>query len=88
MADVKVKLLRPLDGVEVGKTVEYPAEDAKRLAEYGAVQIVGGVKAEPAAPANKMDAAPVNKAAAPVTIAPAKERMTPLNNTRPARKAK
>ncbi len=95
MANVKVKLLRPLDGVSVedGKSVEYPEADAKRLAEYGAVQIVGGgkaeTKAEAAAPANKMDAAPANKAAtAPITAPAAKERVTPLNTVRPARKAK
>ncbi len=88
MANVKVKLLRPLDGVSVedGKSVEYPEADAKRLAEYGAVQIIGGAKAEAAAPANKMDAAPANKSA-PIT-APAKERGTAANTPRPARKAK
>lgn len=60
MANVKVKLLRPLDGVESGKTVEYPEADAKRLAEYGAVQIVAK---SADAPATKMELAPLNKAA-------------------------
>ena len=60
MANVKVKLLRPLDGVEVGKTVEYPEADAKRLAEYGAVELVGKAAAPPS---TKMEPAPLNKAA-------------------------
>ncbi len=60
MADVKVKLLRPLNGAEVGSTATYSEADAKRLASYGAVEIVGGTKSE-TAPANKMEAAPANK---------------------------
>lgn len=60
MAKVKVKLLRPLNGREIGETAEYDSADAKRLAARGVVQIV---KAKAAAkPANKMDPAPDNKA--------------------------
>jgi hypothetical protein len=66
MADkVKVKLLRPLvsspDRLEAGSTAEFDRPDAERLAGYGAVEIVGASKSEKA-PANKMDAAPENKA--------------------------
>jgi hypothetical protein len=57
----KVRLLRPLDGKQVGSFVEYPDADAKRLAARGAVEIVGE-KAAPT-PANKMAPAPQNKAA-------------------------
>lgn len=41
---IKVKLLRPLDGVEAGNFVEYPENDAKRLADHGAVEIVTAAK--------------------------------------------
>lgn len=62
MADVKVKLLKPLDGHPEGATVEYPEADAKRLEQRGAVKIQGKAeKAEAAAPQNKMEAAPENK---------------------------
>ena len=75
MQDVKVKLLRPLDGKPDGETATYPEVDAKRLQDGGVVKILGPaaaekpqpeveVKAEPA-PENKMEAAPVNKGAAP-----------------------
>lgn len=60
MADVKVKLLRPLDGQPEGGNTYYPEADAKRLAERGLVEIVA-VKAEPA-PRNKAEPAPSNKA--------------------------
>lgn len=57
----KVKLLRPLDGREIGETVDYPDADAKRLQDMGVVKIVAE-KAETAAPANKAEAkAPANK---------------------------
>lgn len=59
MSDVKVKLLRPLNGQEVGTEAEYSEADAKRLEACGAVRIVRA-KAE-SAPENKMDAAPANK---------------------------
>lgn len=64
MAKVMVKLLRPLLGREIGATAEYDKADAERLASYGAVEIMGEAKAEPA-PENKAeDAAPANKATA------------------------
>lgn len=58
MAHVKVKLLRPLNGAEIGSTAEYSEADAKRLEARGAVEIVK--KAEKA-PANKAVVAPSNK---------------------------
>lgn len=62
MADkVKVELLRPLNGAEIGAHAEYDAADAERLAQTGAVKIIAEKAAE--APANKMDKAPANKAA-------------------------
>lgn len=64
MAKVKVKLLRPLNGQEIGATVEYDQADADRLAELGAVEIIRQ-KAAPenkGAPANKAAKAPANKA--------------------------
>jgi len=59
MANVKAKLIRPLNGQEIGAVVEYSQEDADRLAELGAIEIVKDAKApaenkaEKAAPANK-----------------------------------
>lgn len=60
----KVKLLRPLDDEEIGAEVEFNKADAERLAEFGAVKILGAVeeKAKPE-PENKMEAAPQNKVA-------------------------
>lgn len=55
---VKVKLLRPLNGQEVGSTVEYEKADAERLAGYGAVEF----KSAGSAPSNKMAQEPDNKA--------------------------
>lgn len=64
MANVKVKLLRPLNGQDIGTVVEYEQADADRLAESGAVQIVRAEKAEKAAPENKAEkSAPANKSA-------------------------
>jgi hypothetical protein len=81
---VKVKLLRPLDGVEAGKTVDYPEADAQRLAEYGAVEITG--KAAAASPQTKMEAAPANKSAPkPITTATT-ERVTATVRTGKAKK--
>lgn len=65
MADkVKVKLLRPLNGQEVGSTVEYHKADATRLAARGAVKVLGEAKSEDGAPENKAEPAPANKSAA------------------------
>ena len=44
MANVKVKLLRPLNGEKIGKVVGYEKQDAERLAASGAVQILGETK--------------------------------------------
>ena len=57
----KVKLLRPLDGREIGSVVEYPDDDAKRLAEGGVVDIVTEKAAPPAA--NKKAPVAANKKA-------------------------
>lgn len=51
MADVKVTLLRPLDGQPEGGEATYSEADAKRLEARGLVRIVK-VKAAPA-PQNK-----------------------------------
>lgn len=64
MAKVRVKLLRPVMNREIGSEVEYDKADAERLAGYGAVEILGEAKSEPA-PENKAEpAAPANKAKA------------------------
>lgn len=42
MTKVKVKLLRPLNGAEIGSEAEYDQADATRLASSGAVEILGG----------------------------------------------
>lgn len=44
MAEVKVKLLRRLQGKEKGETATYSEADAKRLAGYGAVKILAEPK--------------------------------------------
>lgn len=63
-----VKLLRPVDGKEVGSIVEYPDPDAKRLEARGAVEIVKGKAAEKAAPAPENKKAPeVANKTAPTT---------------------
>lgn len=54
---VKVKLLKPLDGMDIGAEAEFDEADFNRLEEQGAVQ---RVKSE-AAPKNKSAAAPANK---------------------------
>lgn len=73
MTMFRVKLLRPLLNRPVGSEAEYEKADAERLAGYGAVEILGEVKAEqkaaeptenkaePAAPANKAKAAKATK---------------------------
>lgn len=69
---MKVKLLRPLDGKDIGSVVDYPDADAKRLADSGVVEAVSdkSEKAEPTPenkaalePVNKMAPEPLNKAA-------------------------
>lgn len=66
MADkVKVTLLRPLNGQQVGATAEYDKKDADRLARLGAVKISKSAEKpetkREAEPANKREAAPANK---------------------------
>lgn len=57
---MKVKLLRPLDGKQIGSVVEYPDEDAKRLESSGVVSFYNE-KAAPE-PQNKMAPEVQNKA--------------------------
>lgn len=66
MAQVKARLLRPLNGQEIGTEVTYDEADAERLAAAGAIEIVAARKAEAKkapAPANKKAPAPKNKGA-------------------------
>lgn len=49
MSDVKVKLLRALNGQEIGTETVYSQADAERLAAYGSVKILG--PADPPKPA-------------------------------------
>lgn len=60
---VKVKLLRPLDGHPDGAEVFYREADAKRLAARGLVRIVKTEAKAAAAPKNKAEPAPKNKSA-------------------------
>ena len=60
MESIKVKLLRPLDGLPIDSEAEYPANDAKRLEANGVVSFVGK-KAAPAVE-NKMAPEAENKA--------------------------
>lgn len=59
---VEVKLLRPLDGKEIGETASYPEADAIRLEGCGAVKILKA-KAAPGSE-NKMSRGGQNKARA------------------------
>lgn len=73
MPKMKVRLLRPLDGHEIGKVVAFDSADAQRLEETGAVTILGPERPprprsprpakQAAAPANKRAPAPANKSA-------------------------
>lgn len=56
---VQAILLKPLDGQEIGATVEMSQIDFDRLEKKGAVAKVKSASA----PQNKMEAAPKNKAA-------------------------
>lgn len=72
MANVRVKFLRPLNGEPVGTEATYSKADADRLAETGAVKILGAAKddddaASADARETKMDPAPANKATAVTT---------------------
>jgi hypothetical protein len=64
MGKVTVRLLKPLNGREIGTEVEYSEGDAKRLLGLGAVALIVEPPAKAARPPkNKMAAAPANKAA-------------------------
>ena len=62
MNKVAAVLLKPLDGREIGSTIELSAEDFDRLHALHAVR--GVVVKMAAPPANKMAGAPANKGAA------------------------
>lgn len=59
MAKVKVRLLKPLNGAEIGSEAEYSQQDVQRLVSLGAVEIIK-IKAEKP-PRNKMEKPPLNK---------------------------
>lgn len=44
MANVKVRLLRPLNNEKIGKVMSYDRQDAERLSASGAVRILGAEK--------------------------------------------
>lgn len=81
MAKLKVRLLKPLNGYEIGSEAEYDEKDAKRLIGLGAVELVHSARATKAkpvkkakaspVPANKMEAAALNKSADAATSPPA-----------------
>lgn len=81
MTKVTVRLIKPLNGREIGSEVEYDRQHIKRLVALGAVEVVKAkapakakaakkAKADPV-PLNKMEPAPMNKAADPATSPPA-----------------
>lgn len=59
MAKVKVRLLKPLNGAEIGSEAEYSRQDVQRLVSLGAVEIIKAKAAKP--PSNKMEKPPQNK---------------------------
>jgi hypothetical protein len=77
MAKVMVRLLKPLNGAEIGSEVEYSEADLARLERLGAVERIGEVSAAKpkgkaaAKPKNKMEPAPANKGGAASTEPPA-----------------
>lgn len=62
MAKVKVRLLKPLNGAEIGSEAEYNQQDVDRLVKLGAVEIVKGKAKAAPRPQNKMEKPPKNKA--------------------------
>lgn len=79
MAKVSVRLLKPLNGGEIGSTVEYDQTHIKRLVALGAVEVLktpakgkrsAKRKADPK-PLNKMEEPPLNKAAGSEDAPPA-----------------
>lgn len=67
MAKVNVRLLKPLNGAEIGSEAQYDQRDAKRLVALGAVALIktkAPAKAKAEKPAlNKMETVAQNKAA-------------------------
>lgn len=59
MAKVKVRLLKPLNGREIGSEVEYDQSHIKRLVGLGAVEVIKTKAAR--RPRNKMENPPLNK---------------------------
>lgn len=57
MAKITVRLLKPLNGAEIGSTAEYDERDVGRLEGLGAVERMK--KARP--PKNKAEQPPANK---------------------------
>lgn len=62
MAKVKVRLLKPLNGAEIGSEAEYNQQDVDRLVKLGAVEIVSAKAKAAPRPQNKMEKPPQNKA--------------------------
>ncbi|XUU60648.1 hypothetical protein ACRAQ6_13975 [Erythrobacter sp. HA6-11] len=62
MSEVKCKLLKPLDGDEIGATRTFRKADADRLVKQKAVKIIRSAKAA-AKPKNKAAPKPDNKSA-------------------------
>ena len=67
---IKVRLNRPLDGKEIGEIAQYEKRDADRLAEYGAVEVLGPVKArqQPKKRKGAKPATPTPPALDPATV--------------------
>lgn len=79
MTQVKMKALDTLhisnvqaDNIMEGDTFEVSETEAKQLEDRNLAKRVSGAKAEKAAPENKMEAAPTNKAPISARTAPAK----------------
>lgn len=69
MAKVSVRLLKPLNGREVGSVVEYDQSQIKRLVGLRAVEVIKAKAERP--PRNKMEEPPLNKAAGSEDAPPA-----------------
>lgn len=59
MARVSVRLLKPLNGREIGSVVEYDQSQIKRLVGLRAVEVIKAKAERP--PRNKMEKPPLNK---------------------------
>ncbi|WP_288016440.1 hypothetical protein [Microcystis phage Mae-JY04] len=69
MAKVSVRLLKPLNGREVGSVVEYDQSQIKRLVGLQAVEVIKAKAERP--PLNKMEEPPLNKAGGAESSPPA-----------------